>query len=468
MPEPLRVAVIGGGIAGLSAAYYLTRHNENSPLHITLIEADGRLGGKISTEPFADMPLDRGPDAFLARVPWVTKLCRELGLENELIAPATGKTWIWTRGRLRELPEGLVFGIPTRILPIARSGILSPWGVVRAGLDLVLPRTNLPEDPSVAQVVGSRFGSEAVERLVEPLLGGIHAGRADRLSLAAVAPHLVAATQRHRSLIAGLRQQRAPANTSDAAIFLSLSGGLERLVERIREKLRDVDVQLNNPAASITQRQDGRYCIKCANGPDVIADGIVLGAPAWEAANMLQNSVPEAASELREVQYSSVAVVMLGYAPSAFPRPLDGSGFLAPRVDNHLHTACSWATNKWPELRRSGLIILRCSTGRLGDDRPMKFDDDELVKRLHGELVEAMGVQAYPVKTRLARWERSFAQYEPGHKARIARVEAKLTELPGIILAGSAYHGSGLAACVHDGELAATQMQTYLNNRAVS
>ena len=177
---------------------------------------------------------------------------------------------------------------------------------------------------------------------------------------------------------------------------------------------------------------------------------------------MLQGSAPEAAAELREVQYSSVAVVTLGYAPSAFPRPLDGSGFLAPRIDNHLHTACSWATNKWPELRQSGLIILRCSTGRLGDDRPMKLDDDELVKRLHNELVEAMGVQAYPVKTRVARWERSFAQYEPGHKARIARVEAKLAELPGIILAGSAYHGSGLAACVHDGELAATQMQTYL------
>ncbi|HLG63588.1 MAG TPA: protoporphyrinogen oxidase [Ktedonosporobacter sp.] len=465
MPEPLRVAVVGGGIAGLSAAYYLTRHNENSPQHITLIEADGRLGGKISTEPFADMPLDRGPDAFLARVPWVTKLCRELGLESELIAPATGKTWIWTRGRLRELPEGLVFGIPTRILPIARSGILSPRGVMRAGLDLVLPRTSLPEDPSVAQVVGSRFGSEAVERLVEPLLGGIHAGRADRLSLAAVVPHLVAATQQHRSLIAGLRKQRAPANTSDAAIFLSLSGGLERLVERIKKELRDVDVQLNNPATSIMRRQDGRYCIKCANGPDVIADGIVLGVPAWEAANMLQSSVPEAASELREVQYSSVAVVTLGYEPSAFPRPLDGSGFLAPRVDNHLHTACSWATNKWPELRRSGLIILRCSTGRLGDDRPMKLDDDELVKRLHGELVEAMGVQAYPVKTRVARWPRSFAQYESGHKARIERVEAKLAELPGIILAGSAYHGSGLAACVHDGELAATQVQTYLNSR---
>src|SRR5437660_299975 len=340
MPEPLRVAVIGGGIAGLSAAYYLTRHHENIPLRITLIEADGRLGGKISTEPFADMPLDRGPDAFLARVPWVTKLCRELGLEHELIAPATGKTWIWTRGRLRELPEGLVFGIPTRIWPIARSGILSPWGVMRAGLDLALPRTNLPEDPSVAQVIGSRFGSEAVERLVEPLLGGIHAGRADRLSLAAVAPHLVAATQKYRSLIMGLGKQRTPANTSDAA--------------------------------------------------------------------------------------------------------------------------CSWSTNEWPELRQSGLIILRCSTGRLGDDRPMKLDDDELVKRLHNELVEAMGVQAYPVKTRVARWERSFAQYEPGHKARIARVEAKLAELPGIILAGSAYHGSGLAACVHDGELAATQMQTYL------
>jgi oxygen-dependent protoporphyrinogen oxidase len=336
---------------------------------------------------------------------------------------------------------------------------------MRAGLDLVLPRTSLPEDPSVAQVVGSRFGSEAVERLVEPLLGGIHAGRADRLSLAAVVPHLVAATQQHRSLIAGLRKQRAPANTSDAAIFLSLSGGLERLVERIKKELRDVDVQLNNPATSIMRRQDGRYCIKCANGPDVIADGIVLGVPAWEAANMLQSSVPEAASELREVQYSSVAVVTLGYEPSAFPRPLDGSGFLAPRVDNHLHTACSWATNKWPELRRSGLIILRCSTGRLGDDRPMKLDDDELVKRLHGELVEAMGVQAYPVKTRVARWPRSFAQYESGHKARIERVEAKLAELPGIILAGSAYHGSGLAACVHDGELAATQVQTYLNSR---
>ena len=464
MHKPLHVAIIGGGIAGLSAAYYLRRHNENTPLQVTLIEADGRLGGKISTEPFADMPVDRGPDAFLARVPWVTKLCRELGLDDELIAPATGKTWLWTRGRLRELPEGLVFGIPTKVLSIARSGILSPWGVMRAGLDFVLPQTHLPEDPSVTQVIGSRFGEEAVERLVEPLLGGIHAGRTDRLSLMAVAPHLAAVAKQHRSLISGLRKQRLPPSTGNAATFLTLSSGLERLVERLQEELHDVDVQLNNPVSSITRQSDGRYCITSANGADVIADGIVLSIPSWEAAKILQTMAPEAASDLTGIQYSSVAVVTLGYQPSAFPRPLDGSGFLAPRIDNRLHTACSWATNKWPELRRSGLTILRCSTGRLGDDRPMKLDDDELVKQLHAELVEVMGAREYPVKARVARWERSFAQYEPGHRARILRVEAELTKQPGIFLAGSAYHGSGLAACVHDGETVATQMQTYLSS----
>ncbi|GHO99751.1 hypothetical protein KSF_097990 [Reticulibacter mediterranei] len=230
------IAIIGGGISGLATAHHLLC-NQTVPIDITLIETSNRLGGKIRTGQVAGTAIDLGPEAFIARVPAARALCHDLDLEEQLIAPSTSRSYLWTRGRLCPFPEGLVSGVPTSPTAIIRSGILSLPGIARAGFDLLLPRSDISADPTVAQVIGQRFGQEVVDQLVEPLLGGIHAGRADHLSLASVAPHLALAAKKHRSLMPGLRSARPTDKEKAAPMLLSIQGGLARLIERLQPRL---------------------------------------------------------------------------------------------------------------------------------------------------------------------------------------------------------------------------------------
>ncbi len=451
-----RVAVVGGGITGLATAWFLRE------VDVVLLEAGDRLGGKIATAQMAGVPVERGPDTFLARVPEATDLCRAVGLGDALVPPATGKAYVWTRGRLRPLPDGQVLGVPTAAGPLLRSGVVSPGGMARAALDLVLPRRPLGPDPSVADVVGSRLGGEVLDRLVDPLVGGIHAGRSDRLSLAATAPPLAAAAASSRSLVLGLRPQREAAAADDGPVFLGVAGGLERLIARLREELATVDVRTGAVVRSIQADGDGWRL----SGTEVRADAVVVTTPAFAAAELVRDVCPAAATELDAVGYASVAVTTLGYRPSALRRDLDGSGFLVPRVDGRLMTACTWSTSKWPELQRGGLVLLRPSAGRFGDERAFELDDGELVERLHGELAEAVGVTEAPVESLVTRWLRGFPQYEPGHTARVGRIEAALASaMPGVVVAGAAYRGLGIAACVRQAQEGAAAVLAGLAGR---
>ncbi|MFP5319212.1 MAG: protoporphyrinogen oxidase [Acidimicrobiia bacterium] len=426
------VAVLGGGITGLATAWFLRRTNPDLP--VTLYEAGDRLGGKIRTAELAGVPVEEGPDTFLARVPWAVELCRRLGLEGDLVEPATNRAYVWTRGDLRPLPPGTVLGVPARLGPLSRSGIVSPGGLVRAALDLVLPGRPLGDDPSVAAVVANRFGREVAERLVEPLIGGIHAGRADRLSLTAVAPQVAGAAASSRSLMLGLRRL---ATSPGGPVFLGLRGGLGRLVERLGERLDGVDVRCRSTVASLEQLGAG---------------AVVCALPAGAAARLLPAPV---AAELDGMAHASVVTVTLAYPESALSRPLDGSGFLVPRVDGRLMTACTWTSAKWPGSKPPGLVLLRPSAGRMGDTRALELDDDALVDRLHAELVDAMGLRERPVRWLVTRWPDAFPQYDVGHQARVARIEAALP--PGVVLAGAPYRGVGIAACIRDAELAAAK-----------
>jgi oxygen-dependent protoporphyrinogen oxidase len=439
------VAVVGGGITGLATAWFVRQRAPD--VAVTVYDAADRLGGKIQTAELAGSAVEAGPDTFLARVPWAVDLCRQLGLEDELVAPASSRAFVWTRGRLSPLPDGLVLGVPAQVLPLARSGIVSPSGLLRAGLDLVLPRRPLPDDPSVADVVAGRFGQEVVDRLVEPLLGGIHAGRADRLSLAAVAPQVAAAAGRGRSLLLALRRQRATASRAATPVFLGLRGGLERLVDRLRDRLDGggVDLRLGTAVTSLG---------------DLGADRIVLTVPAYAAVPLIRPLCPEAAAELEAIEYASVVTATLGYPRSAVPGPLAGSGFLVPRVDGRLLTACTWTSSKWREpgapADGGGLLFMRASAGRIGDDRALHLDDGDLIERVHRELSEAMGLHGEPAACLVTRWPRAFPQYDVGHAARVDRIEAVLgAAAPDVRLAGAAYRGVGIAACVHQAEEAA-------------
>lgn len=444
--------VVGGGITGLATAWYLERKGAR----VTVIEAGDRAGGKIHTDELAGVAVEAGPDTFLARVPWAVDLCRELGLGDDLIAPATGKAFLWTGGRLAPLPGRQVLGVPTAVRPLLRSGVLTRAGVARAALDVVLPPSRFGPDPSVADVVGRRMGREVVERLVDPLVGGINAGRADRLSLAAAAPQIADGAARHRSLVLGLR--RAPPAPS-GPVFLGLAGGLRRLVDTLASAIEDL--RLGTPVTAMAYAATGGYRVSLAGGGQLEADAVVLTVPSYAAAGLLAPLSPAAATSLAAIRHASVVTATLAYPPSALARPLDGAGMLVPRVDGRLLTACTWSTSKWPALAESGMVMLRASAGRDGDERAMEMDDGEVVGRVGAELAEAMGVRGRPRDSLVTRWANGFPQYDVGHRARVDSIEAALeADAPGVLVAGSAYRGLGIAACIEQAKKTAAVITT--------
>ncbi|PZS23545.1 MAG: protoporphyrinogen oxidase [Acidimicrobiales bacterium] len=457
------VAVVGGGITGLSAAWTLA----GGAARVVLLEAADRPGGKVLTDEVGGQPVDVGPDAFLARVPDAVDLCRAVGLGDDLVAPATGRAFIWSRGRLRPLPKGLVLGVPTALRPLAQSGLLSPWGLLRAALDRVLPPTVAVGDRSVGDLVASRLGREALDRVVDPLLGGIHAGDSRELSLATTAPQLESAAARSRSLMTALAAQgrngqggqNAQGGQGMAAasgpVFWSLASGLGTLVERLRVELsrRGVELRMGTAVQSLDRVGD-RWRVRTPGGA-VDADAVVLAVPSPVAARLVAPHAAGAAAELEGIDYASVVVTSLVYPNSGVRHPLDGSGFLVPRTEGRLMTACTWSSSKWPHLARPGRVLLRVSAGRWGDDRALAMGDGTLIDRLHTELAAALGLHARPLAVRVTRWPHAFPQYRVGHLERVARIEAGLAELPGLAVAGAAYRGVGLPACVSQGRRAA-------------
>ena len=477
MTKPLCVAIIGGGIAGLVAAYTLRQQvqtNTQQAIHITLLEAGERLGGKIQTVQFADMPVDTGAEGMLLQDAG-QQLLQRLGLSLEVLESKTVRTNIWTRGRLRPLPDGMVMGVPTDPFSIMRSGIVSPLGMLRAGMDIFLPRTQFSADPTIHEVLGARLGTEMVAYLVEPLLGTIHAGKVDRLSLAAVAPSLAEMARKHRSLILGLRphvfkKRREQTKKRNLLQLYSFADGLNRLVQRLHECLEGVDIHLESRLRMLERDSDGIYHLTCSEGTALDAESVILAVPAWEASRLLQHLDAASAQELGAIEHASVMVTLLSYRSSALAQTcFPGTGFLVPRADGHLMNACTWVTRKWPRQNHLDRIVLRCSAGRAGDERAVQMSDNELLETIHHELSEALGIQERPVETLVTRWERSFPQYHTGHHARVARVETMLAErLPGIVLAGGAYHGVGLASCMKDGIQAAERIQAYLGHSQLS
>ncbi len=475
MPEYTRIVIAGGGITGLVAAWTLQQRVQKMahvPVQITLLEEQPRLGGKIQTVRFAGTAVDTGAEALLLQQEG-RQLLQDLDLTEELIGPAISKTNIWTRGQLRPLPDGLVMGMPTNLFALLRSGMLSPGGILRAGMDLLLPQTRFSTDPTVQEVIGSRLGSEVVAHLVEPLLGGIHAGKADSLSLAAVAPQILTTARTHRTLLLGMRlsaRTTRPLHNPrrSAPPLASFLPGLEHLVNRLRDRLEVVDIQPGNRLQAITRDEHGTYHLACEKGT-IEAEQVLLTVPAWEAARLLRPLNAQVARDLRTIAHASVMVAHLAYRHSAFGKAqLQGSGFLVPRSEGRLMNACTRVTQKWTRPGASDLLLLRCSAGRLGDERASQMSDRDLVETLHAELTEAIGVKEPPVDTRVTRWERAFPQYQSGHQTRIQQVETMLAEhVPGLVLAGAAYHGVGLASCIKDGIRAASRLQAQINRLPV-
>jgi protoporphyrinogen/coproporphyrinogen III oxidase len=445
-----RVVIVGGGISGLATAHFI--HSQlGSGVQLTLLEGGSRLGGKVANQQFSGHVVDTGPDALLVRVPAMAALLDELGLGDQLVAPAGLGAHVWSRGQLRRLPTGTLFGVPDRLLPLLKSRLMSPAGLARAAMDLVLPRRRTAtSDPSIADIVGPRLGSQVFDRLVEPLLGGVHAGRAAELSAHSTVPDIEALARNNRSLYLGLRKMRrhAPPATG-APILVTLTGGLVRLVESLVDRLDGDDLRLSSPVRRIARVGAG-YRVDLANGQGIVADAVVLATPAFATAEMLADLLPDAVSVLTEIPYVDVATIWLAYPRSAVGRPLDGTGFLVPPEEGKLLVGCTWSSAKWPHLADDALVLIRCMVGRRGDRRWMDMDDATLVGRVHDELVEAMGMTARPLQQSIQRWPKAMPQYLVGHQDRLDALTAARDGLPGLYLTGAAYRGVGIASCVAD------------------
>jgi oxygen-dependent protoporphyrinogen oxidase len=435
-----RVAVIGAGISGLATAYHLSRASGSIRPVVTVFEADTRPGGKIRTETLANMRIDVGPETVGAQPPGVSDLIAELGLAGAVVSPRVSGNYLWTRGRLRRVPAGSLFGLSERPLPLLRAGLLTLPGVLRAGLDLVLPRTPLPEDPSVGQLLRPRFGSEVCDYLVEPMLAGAYSGRLDTISARATVPEIEALARRHRSLYLALLGRKRKLSPPAGPMMYTVDGGLGRLVDALVREIPEV--RLGTPISTVEPTGTG-YLVRPVDGPAVPVDAVVLAVPTFAAADLLAGLSPDVATVLREVSYVDLMSVTLGYPAHAIGQPLDATGFLVPPAESRPLLGCTWLSAKWPHLSGQPVVPIRCLVAG-GSAAPT---DDEVVQRVHRELVAAMGLTAPPSHTLVQRWPRAIAQYTVGHPDRVARIDAAVRRLPGLHLTGAGYRGASLSRC---------------------
>jgi oxygen-dependent protoporphyrinogen oxidase len=476
-PGQASVVIVGGGIAGLAAAFFL----RDTPFGVTVLDGAPRLGGKLAVSGVSGVAVDEGAEALLTRRPEGTGLIGAVGLTGQLVWPGTTAARIWTRGEMHALPRRQVMGVPADLDELARSGVVSAAGVARARQDLDLPATERDGDVPVAAYVGSRFGHEVVDRVVDPLLGGVYAGRSEELSFEATLPALAAESRRHASLAEAaetLVRGAGPAAPPEdrprepaAAVFTTLAAGLGTLPAAVAAA-SGATVRTSAMVRELSRTASGwRLTVGSAHDPEYLAaDAVVLAVPAAPSARLLAGvpGASAAVAALREIGYASMAIVTLAYPAAAFPRPPEGSGYLVPAVDGRPVKAVTFSSVKWPHLREggAGLVFVRCSLGRAGEEALLQTDDADLAAAAARDLAAATGVRGAPAATRVTRWGGALPQYTVGHLGRVARIRAEVARQPGLAVCGAAYDGIGIPVCVATARTAASQIEDYLGQRA--
>jgi protoporphyrinogen/coproporphyrinogen III oxidase len=463
-----RIIVVGGGIAGLSAAYYAQKNIPDA--HITLIESASQWGGKITTDRVAlddgQFIIEGGPDTFLASKPWGVALCKELGLGERLHGTNQNKknTYVLNKGRLLPLPEGLAMMIPSDVLSILRSRLISWFGKTRMGLDFLLPAKAVNGDESLGSFVSRRLGREAYENLIEPLMSGIYAGDGDQLSLASTFPYLRDLETKHGSLARGALEMRKKSSgkavQGSRSAFLTPTTGLAEIVEALVESLRlkGASLRLNTRVTSINRnlglgrRAKQRQWNVTLDTETLDVEGIILATPAYISGQLLASFDPGLGSTLQTIPYASTATVSLAYRLSNVPRDLDGYGYVIPRREGRKALACTWTSTKFPHRAPEGYALIRVFVGRAGQDIP--WDEGELLDVAKEELKLTLGITAEPLVFRVFMWDKAMPQYNLGHPEILKRIDTALEKHPGLALAGNGYRGIGIPDCIHSGELA--------------
>jgi|SRR5579871_209333 len=445
------VAIIGGGISGLSTAYYLSK----AGIPATVIEARPRLGGVIQTEIIENCIVEAGPDSFISVKPWAMDLIRELGLESQVIGSNDDErvTYIRRRGRLVALPDGVQMLVPTKILPMVTTPLVS-WGTkIRMGLEYFRrPGAPAAEDRSVAAFVEDHYGRDAVDYLAEPLLAGIYGGDPAEMSVASVLPRFVELENRYGSLTRGVLSERPKQSGQRQPLFRTLRNGLGSLVDAVWKAAGHMSV-VHGTVNAIEPVRDG-FRLRLA-GDWMSADRVVLACEAHQAARLMPSVDPRSAELLASIAYRSSVTVAFGFERNAVREQMKGFGFLVPKRERGKLMACTWVGNKFPHRVPDTLAVLRCFAG---GDAAVAESDESLAYAMRQEIREIAGVRAQPLFTQTFRWPRSMAQYTVGHSARIAELESRMASLPNLYVAGNAYHGIGVPDCVRMGKAAAERI----------
>ncbi len=461
----------------MATAFALSERAAAAGLSIrcTVLDSSPTWGGKIVTHRINDLVTEAGPDSFLSNKPAGLQLVEKLGLTDQLInTNETGKkASVYSGGRLRDLPEGLVVITPGQVGPFLRSGLLSVGGLARMGLDLIMPAKRPDRDESLASFFRRRFGRQAYERMMEPLMAGIYAGDAEQMSLKATFPRFLELEQEHGSVIRGMMTARnagsaQPTGGPRRTMFVSLKEGLESLVTALVRRLADQGVILRSgvtvESLRVRSHQLGRwtYDVMLQDGSALSVDSLVLATPAYVSAELLRPLTPIASGLLEMIPYASTATIAMAYPASVIGGAVEGFGFVVPRVERRDLIAATWTSLKWPHRAPSDQLMVRCYVGGVGREKILELDDQALVVRVKAELKQICNVTTEPIYTEVNRWMKAMPQYLLGHLERLEETETALSRYGGLVLTGAAYRGVGIPDCIRDGVVAAERVVRYL------
>jgi oxygen-dependent protoporphyrinogen oxidase len=466
-----RIVVIGGGIAGLAAAYFALEKAKKigEPIHLQLLDEKDRLGGCILTEKVDDFVIEGGPDCFLSEKPWALVLCEKLGLGDRLLnTNENRRVFILSEGKLHELPEGFMLMVPTSFTPFIKSSLISWPGKIRMAMDLFIPKKESDEEESLADFVRRRLGEEALEKIAEPLVAGIHAGTPETMGLKSTFPRFLQIEEEYGSLIRGMLARRKMAlqwqkkGGSKRTMFLTLKGGLGEWIDCLREKIGEEVINLKRKVVEVKRIEKGDYQIQLSDGAFLEADSIILATPSFITAKIVEEMDPEMSEILLTIPYVSSATVSLAYHRSQIHHPLDAFGFIIPRSEKRKIMASTWTSVKFDYRAPEDHVLLRVFVGGANQEQLVSLDDDEMLRMIQEELKEIMDVEGDPILTKIYRWEKSMPQYLVGHLEKVARMEERTNLQPGLFLTGCAYKGIGISDSVHDAEIVAERAVEYL------
>jgi oxygen-dependent protoporphyrinogen oxidase len=444
MPDLFDVAIVGGGVSGLAAAYELGKRKRS----VVVLERAQRAGGVIMTERVGDFVIDAGPDALLVQKPAAVALCNELGLGDRLLPTKLPRTaFILRGGKLHPLPAASILGFPTRAGPLMRSTLFPLRAKLRMAAELFVPRTTTDDDESIAGVVRRRFGNEAVTYIAEPLLAGIHAGDVERLSMRALFPRLIEAEAKAGSVIRAFRRQQGPPHPD--GMFRSFPSGIAELTDALAKAVPNESVRLGSHVSHIEKEPDG-FAIHVAGGALTRARAVILAVPAFAAAALVRPFDPELSAECDSIRYLSTATVVLAFPRDAVGHDLRGTGFVVPRAEGMSITAGAWISSKWPQRAPEGQALLRAFLGGARDPDVLSKTDAELTSTALGDLRHILNIRGLPVLTRVYRWDRSSPQQEVGHAGLMDRIDARLAAHRGLFISAAGFRGVGIPDSIAD------------------